>query len=145
MKLGLRQKLDPSSFMHELHPHSFRKYFFTKLIGAGVDRGVAEYLMGHKFGLDNAYLRMDEEHLRKEYMKAVDDFIFLTDRKLNRESKERVDHLQEQLKRRDAELLETNERLTKLEKEQSEGMSREEIQRVVEEYVRREKEKTKNT
>jgi len=115
MKLGLRQKLDPSSFMHELHPHSFRKYFFTKLIGAGVDRGVAEYLMGHKFGLDNAYLRMDEERLRKEYMKAADDFVFLTDRKLDRESKERVDQLQEQLKKKDMELIATNERLARLE------------------------------
>jgi len=101
--------------MHELHPHSFRKYFFTKLIGAGVDRGVAEYLMGHKFGLDNAYLRMDEERLRKEYMKAADDFVFLTDRKLDRESKERVDQLQEQLKKKDMELIATNERLARLE------------------------------
>jgi hypothetical protein len=65
--------------MHELHPHAFRKYFFTKLIVAGVDRGVAEYLMGHKFGLDSPYLRMDEERLRKEYMKAENDFSFLTE------------------------------------------------------------------
>jgi integrase len=65
--------------MYDLHPHAFRKYFFTKLIGAGVDRGVHEYLMGHKFGLDNSYLRMTEDHLRQEYLKAKDDFTFLTD------------------------------------------------------------------
>jgi hypothetical protein len=98
-----------------LHPHAFRKYFFSKLIGAGVDRGVAEFLMGHRFGLDNVYLRMDEERLRKEYMKAADDFVFLTDKRLDRESKERVDQLQDQIKRKEAELLSTNERLSKLE------------------------------
>lgn len=81
-KTGLRKKLDPASAMYDLHPHAFRKYFFTKLIGAGVDRGVAEYLMGHKFGLDNSYLRMDEERLRREYNKAAEDFTFLTDRTL---------------------------------------------------------------
>ncbi len=114
-KQGLRVKLDPDSRMYELHPHAFRKYFFSKLIGAGVDRGVAEYLMGHRFGLDNAYLRMDEERLRKEYMKAADDFIFLRDGKLDRDGKERIDALQNLLKRKDIELLSTNERLARLE------------------------------
>jgi len=38
-KHGLRGKLDLDSRMYELHPHAFRKYFFTKLISAGVDRG----------------------------------------------------------------------------------------------------------
>jgi integrase len=112
---GLRTKLDPDSRMYELHPHCFRKYFFTKLISAGVDRGVAEYLMGHRFGLDNSYLRMDEDHLRKEYQKAEDDFIFLQDRKPNRESKERMDELQNLLKLKDAQLTATNERLSRLE------------------------------
>jgi integrase len=115
VKLGLHEKLDPDSRMYELHPHAFRKYFFSKLIGAGVDRGVAEYFMGHRFGLDNAYLRMDEERLRKEYNKAADDFTFLQDRKLDRESKERVDELQNLLKRKDSELASTNERLARLE------------------------------
>jgi integrase/recombinase XerD len=114
-KTGLREKLDPDSPMYELHPHAFRKHFFTKLIGAGVDRGIAEYLMGHKFGLDNSYLRLDEERLRKEYMKAADDFTFLTDTKLDKESKQRVDQLQDQLKRKDLELTSIYERLAKLE------------------------------
>jgi integrase len=115
IKQGIRTKLDPDSRMYELHPHAFRKYFFSKLIGAGVDRGVSEFLMGHRFGLDNAYLRMDEEHLRKEYMKAADDFVFLIDRKLDTKSRERVDQLQDQIKRKDAELISTNERLARLE------------------------------
>lgn len=103
-KQGLPAKLDLDSRMYELHPHAFRKYFLSKLIGSSVDRGVAEYLRGHRFGLDNAYLRMDEDHLRKEYEKAADEFTFLQDRKPDRESKERVAELQPLLKRKDAEL-----------------------------------------
>ena len=131
-KQGVRTKLDPDSSMYELHPHSFRKYFFTKLIAAGVDRGIAEHLMGHKFGLDNAYLRMDEDRLRKEYMKAADEFTFLHDRKLDRESQERVDQLQELLKRKDEELAATNQRLAKLEATNPDTI-REEVRRVLQE------------
>jgi len=47
--------------------------------------------------LDNSYLCMDEDRLRKEYMKAADDFTFLQDRKLDRESKQRVEELQAEL------------------------------------------------
>jgi integrase len=122
-KAGLGKKLDPESWMYELHPHAFRKYFFTKLIGAGVDRGVAEYLMGHKFGLDNAYLRMDEDRLRKEYMKAADDFVFLTDKKLDKEGKERIDYLQDQIKLKDAELTSILARLDKLEATRTERLT----------------------
>jgi hypothetical protein len=111
--------------MYELHPHAFRKYFFSKLIGSGVDRGVAKSLMGHRFGLDNAYLRMDEDHLRKEYLKAADDFTFLQDRKLDRESKERVDKLEKQLKQKDAAiatLQQSMSRITTLSEEEIEAV-----------------------
>ena len=96
-RLGLKGRLDPDSKRNELHPHSFRKYFFSKMIGAGVDRGVAELLMGHNFGFDNAYLHIDEDRLRKEYLKAIDDFTFLTDRKPTREQEERLQALEKQL------------------------------------------------
>ena len=114
-KLGLLKRLDPDSKRNQLHPHSFRKYFFSKLIGAGVNRGIAEHFMGHNFGLDNAYLHMDDDLLKKEYMKAADNFTFLQDRKLDRESKERVDDLQDQLKRKESELQAVNSRLARLE------------------------------
>jgi integrase len=104
-KQGLRGKLDPDSRMYELHPHAFRKYFFTKLISAGVDRGVAEYLMGHKFGLDNAYLRMAEDRLRQEYLKAIDDFTFLTDTKAQQEAKKQIEELQKELRDRNVALV----------------------------------------
>ena len=96
-KLGLKQRLDPDSKRNELHPHSFRKYFFSKMIGAGVDRGIAERLMGHTFGLDGAYLHLNEDQVRKEYLKAIDDFTFLTDRKPTRELEERTLALEKQV------------------------------------------------
>jgi integrase len=134
-KLGLKEKLDPDSKRNELHPHSFRKYFFSKLIGAGVDRGIAEFFMGHRFGLDSAYLHMPEESFKAQYMKAVDDFTFLHDRKLDRESKERVDELQNLLKRKEAELRVTNERLEKLESRSTATPEdiREEVRRILKE------------
>jgi integrase len=96
-KLGLKERLDPDSKRNELHPHSFRKYFFSKLIGAGVDRGIAEFFMGHSFGLDSAYLHIPEESLKTQYTKARDDFTFLQDRKLDHESRKRVEELQAEL------------------------------------------------
>jgi integrase len=36
-KLNLIGKLDPESRRNQLHPDSFRKFFFSKLIGAGVE------------------------------------------------------------------------------------------------------------
>ena len=97
-KLGLLSRSDPDSKRNELHPHCFRKYFFSKLIGAGVDRGVAEHFMGHNFGLDNAYLHQSEEELRKECSKAVDSFTFLTEPKVDKDSKETIRQLQEEMR-----------------------------------------------
>jgi integrase len=114
-KLGILSRLDPESKRNQLHPHSFRKYFFSKLIGAGVDRGIAEHFMGHNFNLDNAYLHMNDEQLKQAYMKAKDEFTFLTDQKLDRENQKRVDELQEQLKEKTTELAGVYQRIARLE------------------------------
>jgi integrase/recombinase XerC len=83
-KTGLLARIEPDSKRNQLHPHSFRKYFFSKLIGAGVDRGIAEHFMGHSFGLDNAYLHLSEDEMKKAYEKVADDFTFLTDRRADK-------------------------------------------------------------
>ena len=77
--LGLNSKLDPDSKRNQLHPHCLRKYFFSKLIGAGVDRGISEQFMGHKFGLDSAYLQLTDSQLREKWAQAEADFTFLSD------------------------------------------------------------------
>jgi predicted nuclease with TOPRIM domain len=61
-----------------LHPHSFRKYFFSNCLAAGIDRGLVENWMGHQFALDTNYLRMSDDELAKEYEKAIEKLTFLT-------------------------------------------------------------------
>lgn len=77
-RTGLRGKSDNESARYELHPHCFRKYFFSNCLAAGIDRGLVEGFMGHTFALDSAYLRMSDEELADEYSKAADRLTFLT-------------------------------------------------------------------
>jgi integrase len=70
-KAGLRYKVDDDSRRYAIHPHVFRKFFMTRLLNAGLDRGVIEGMMGHKFGLDSAYLRLTEQELGQMYLKAI--------------------------------------------------------------------------
>jgi integrase len=77
-RTGLRQKSDSDSKRFELHPHCFRKYFFSNCLSAGIDRGLVESFMGHAFALDSNYLRMSDEELAKQYQKAADRLTFLT-------------------------------------------------------------------
>jgi len=77
-RTGLRGKSDNESARYELHPHCFRKYFFSNCLAAGIDRGLVEGFMGHTFALDSAYLRMSDDELAHEYSKAADRLTFLT-------------------------------------------------------------------
>jgi integrase/recombinase XerD len=76
-KAELRFKLDRDSRRYAIHPHVFRKFFMTRLLSAGLDRGVIEALMGHKFGLDSAYLRLTEEEMAAMYLKAMDNLTIM--------------------------------------------------------------------
>ncbi|MBI2183771.1 MAG: site-specific integrase [Thaumarchaeota archaeon] len=77
-KAGLLGKMDADSKRQQIHPHSFRKYFFSQMLSAGVDRGIVELFMGHKFGLDAAYLRLTDDQLKQEYLKAEKRLTILT-------------------------------------------------------------------
>jgi len=101
---GLRKKEDSESPRYSLHPHCLRKYFHTNSLAAGVDRGLVEGFMGHTFALDSSYLRMSDEELQRNYMKAVDRLTFLTTPELVADNEE-VQRLRRELE----------ERLTKLE------------------------------
>jgi integrase len=98
-KCNLLGKLDPDSKRNQLHPHCFRKYFFSKLIGAGVDRGISELFMGHDFALDIAYLHLTDEQLRDHWKKAEADFEFLIDKRQIHEVESEVKALTEQNQR----------------------------------------------
>lgn len=84
-KAGLRYKVDGDSRRYAIHPHVFRKFFMTRLLSAGLDRGVIEALMGHKFGLDSAYLRLTEEEIANMYLKAAPHLTILQSSDISRE------------------------------------------------------------
>jgi hypothetical protein len=52
--------------------HGFRKFCNTALVKAGVKPVVVEILTGHSIGLQDNYLRLTEEEVLGEYLKAVD-------------------------------------------------------------------------
>lgn len=106
-RCGLLRKQDPESRRYEIHVHCFRKYFFTQMIAAGVDRGIVEYLMGHKFGLDPNYLRLGEEMLDREYEKHAERLTFL-----NEISPQGIpEAMQEELANRDTTIQKLQERI----------------------------------
>jgi len=70
--------MDNESKRFALHPYCFRKYFFSNMLSAGIDRGITEGFMGHRFGEDSAYLRMSDKELLEQYSKAADRLTFLT-------------------------------------------------------------------
>ena len=94
---GLKGKMDDDSRRYAIHPHSLRKYFFTNALASGIERGIVEGFMGHKFGLDGAYLRLSEDELGQEYLKAADRFNFLTGN--GNQLRGRVEELEEENKR----------------------------------------------
>lgn len=75
---GLKTKMDSESRRYAIHPHSLRKFFFSNCLSAGLDRGLTEGFMGHVFAQDSAYLRLSDQDLMKEYVKAGDRLTFLT-------------------------------------------------------------------
>jgi len=77
-RAGLKRKVDKESRRFALHPHCYRKYFFSNMLSAGIDRGITEGFMGHRFGEDSAYLRMSDKELLEQYSKAADRLTFLT-------------------------------------------------------------------
>jgi integrase len=56
-------------FVHRAH--GFRKFFNTNLVRAKVNFTIKEKLLGHSIGLDDNYLRLNDEEVLQEYLKAV--------------------------------------------------------------------------
>jgi hypothetical protein len=52
--------------------YGFRKFFNTNLVRAKINIAIKERLLGHSIGLDDNYLRLNEEEVLAEYLKAVD-------------------------------------------------------------------------
>lgn len=92
-RAGLKKKTEDESRRFALHPYCFRKYFFSNMLAAGVDRGITEGFMGHKFAEDSAYLRMSDKELMNQYSKAAERLSFFTS-EMSGAMKERMEQLE---------------------------------------------------
>lgn len=63
---------------YQLHHHTLRKYFDTRLAVAGVQYAFKEYFLGHTGGLDRSYFRPTEDMLKVEYRKAIPHLTILS-------------------------------------------------------------------
>ena len=107
---GNRGRKEIPSVRYNVRPHGLRKFFRTALAIAGVDRLVAEALMGHSlsvFGVESIYnfsaSRID--YVREQYLKAVNHLLILRKPRglevINGEARKRIEELEEELKKRD--------------------------------------------
>ena len=69
---------DKSTNRERIHPHTFRKFFRTKL-GAVIPVDVVEALMGHEGYLTAVYRRYSLEDLKKFYLKGEPALLVFTD------------------------------------------------------------------
>ena len=106
-KAGSGKVLKARGYRYNVRPHSLRKFFRTTLAVSGVDRLVAEALMGHsltQFGIESIYNHAvaNLEYLRSEYLKAVNNLLFLRKPRgleiINGEARKRIEELEKQLK-----------------------------------------------
>jgi hypothetical protein len=83
--------------------HGFRKFFETNLIRAKVQEPIPELLLGHDIGLKKHYLRLTEDEILEEYLKAVDTLTINEENRLRRKVKgltirtDKLDILQQQI------------------------------------------------
>ena len=83
--------------------HGFRKFVETNLIRAKVQDPVDDLLLGHDIGIKRHYLRLQEDEILMEYLKAVDLLTINEESRLKRQVTElrsdmnRLDNLQSQI------------------------------------------------
>ena len=136
VKAGIRT---PSDSRHKrqgtMLTHSFRKIANTAFVKAGVKPVVVEMLLGHTTGLQANYLRLTDEELLREYLKAQSLLTISQEKQLLKQ----VDQLQMDvadlgtMKAAYLKMKEENERLSKeLEKDkQDRGIDREKLKKEI--------------
>lgn len=99
--------------IHNIRVHSLRKFFRTTLQVSGVDRMVAEALMGHslsQFGVESIYNYAvgNMDYLRSEYLKALNNLLFLKKPRglevINGVARQRIKQLEDRLEEREKEV-----------------------------------------
>ena len=113
--------------------HAFRKFFNSNLVRAQVGYGKKERLLGHSLKLDDSYLRLSEEEILQEYLKAVD---LLTVNNENRLQKQVTELTQKQ---DDIELMKAEQRRKDLELREQMQHQQQQYQRMIEEFQERDR------
>lgn len=84
---GIRKVGDRKVRQKTMLTHSFRKIANTAFVKSGIKSVVVELLLGHDTKLQKNYLRLSEEELMAEYLKAVDLLTISKERVLLKELK----------------------------------------------------------
>ena len=107
-KAGSGKVLKARGYRYNVRPHSLRKFFRTTLAVSGVDRLVAEALMGHsltQFGIESVYNHAvaNLEYMRSEYLKALNNLLFLKKPRgleiINGQARKRIEELEAEIRR----------------------------------------------
>lgn len=79
---GVRKVGDKTPRHETAINHGFRKFANTLFVRSGMKPIVAELLLGHRVGLQNNYLRLEESDVLGEYLKAVDGLTISEEKEL---------------------------------------------------------------
>jgi hypothetical protein len=113
--------------------HGFRKFFNTNLVRAKVNIAIKERLLGHSIGLDDNYLRLNEEEVLAEYLKAVDLLTINNEHRLQRKVVELTQ------KQDDIELMKAEQLRKDLELREQMQQQYQQYQRMIEEFQERDR------
>jgi hypothetical protein len=75
--------------------HGFRKFFNNNLVRAKVNIAIKERLLGHSIRLDDNYLRLNDDEVLQEYLKAEDYLTINNEHRLQRKVVELTQLLKE--------------------------------------------------
>jgi hypothetical protein len=113
--------------------HGFRKFFNTNLVRAKVNIAIKERLLGHSIGLDDNYLRLNDEEVLQEYLKAVDLLTINNEHRLQRKVVELTQ------KQDEIELMKVEQRRKDLEFREQMQQQQQQYQRMIEEFQDRDR------
>jgi integrase len=113
--------------------HGFRKFFNTNLVRAKVNFTIKEKLLGHSIGLDDNYLRLNDEEVLQEYLKAVDLLTINNEHRLKRKVVELTQ------KQDDIDLMKAEQRRKDLELREQMKQQQQQYQRMIEEFQDRDR------
>ena len=113
--------------------HGLRKFFNSNLDRAKVSFSKKEMMLGHSLGLDDAYLRLSEEEVLAEYLKAVDSLTINNENRLQKQVTELTQ------KHDDIEIMKAEHQRKDLELREQMQQQQQQYQHMIEEFQERDR------